>query len=320
MALKMVKSLLGHSLKKSEAGCPEEASSSPLVAFECTPSISSEGLGGQRPFPEQAVPLESSVVQPVAVEALEQSELKAELKALRKFVKLACVALRAETARSAEAQAAAGEARSKTVVLQARVAALSEELAQARAQNDVIHANLVALRTAMLERETESERTIAGLEDELRRTCEAVGLCENDRERFHYVLALNGQEGSLPRSVLASDPESHLYKMYGGEWDYARNAEGRAIVTCHPHRWAPIVEYLATGAIPAERDPALLAQARYWNLQGLVNGLEALTPRGLFRSVLELEDSLSPGGLLGGFMERASINLSANRWLELTTA
>lgn len=196
-------------------------------------------------------------------------------------MKRACVALRAEGARSAEAQAAATEARAENVALQARVASLSEELAKARAQNDVSNARLAALRTKMSEKEAEtweSKETIAGLRNDLERTREAVGRCTNDRERFRYVLALTGQEGSIPRSVLASDPDSHLCKMYGGEWDYARDAEGRALITCHPQRWAAIVEYLATGAVPAERDPALLAQARYWNLQGLVDGLEALVP------------------------------------------
>lgn len=128
-------------------------------------------------------------------------------------------------------------------------------------------------------RETE-ERTayIAQLKEELRRTREAGALCADEKDRFEYVLALNGQTGSISRSVLASDPDSLLYKMYGGDWDYARDEEGRAIVTCHPQRWAAVLEHLATGGVPAERDPLLLEQARHWNLTRLVEGLEALNP------------------------------------------
>jgi hypothetical protein len=96
--------------------------------------------------------------------------------------------------------------------------------------------------------------------------------------RFHFVLASTGQAGSIPRSFLESEPESLLSKMYNGEWDFARDEQGRALINCHPERWAAILEHLATGAIPKERDPQLLAQARQWNLKRLEQGLEALAP------------------------------------------
>ncbi|GAQ81719.1 hypothetical protein KFL_000890080 [Klebsormidium nitens] len=130
------------------------------------------------------------------------------------------------------------------------------------------------------EKRKNEERTayIARLEEEMRRRREAGARCADERDRFEYVLALNGQTGSISRSVLASDPDSLLYKMYGGDWDYARDNEGRAIVTCHPQRWAAVLEHLATGGVPAERDPLLLEQARHWNLSRLVDGLEALNP------------------------------------------
>ncbi|GAQ84348.1 hypothetical protein KFL_001850220 [Klebsormidium nitens] len=194
-------------------------------------------------------------------------------------------ALEAEAARKTKAEAAARQARSEKNVLQARVTSLSKDLAkaqsdlkEARSENEVLEARLSALETVTAEKEREGKQRVSALEESLKGFREAGGRCAKERERFCYVLASNGQEGSVPWSALASDPESLLHKMYCGEWDYARDEKGRALVTCHPQRWAAIIEHLATGAVPAEWDPQLLAQARHWNLQRLVEGLEASIP------------------------------------------
>ncbi|GAQ86318.1 hypothetical protein KFL_002820130 [Klebsormidium nitens] len=137
------------------------------------------------------------------------------------------------------------------------------------------------LCVAKEERRREEEGTVvrlAKLEEDLIIAREVWARRKDEADRLEYVLALNGQVGSVPRSVLASDPESVLYKMFCGDWDYARDEKGRALITCHPKRWAAVLEHLTTGAVPAERDPLLLEQARYWNLNRLVRGLEALTP------------------------------------------
>ena len=134
----------------------------------------------------------------------------------------------------------------------------------------------------------ENALRIAELERKLTQAREAGARRADSGDRFEYVLAFNGQAGSVPRSVLASAPESILYKPFCGEWDYARDKDGRAVITCHPERWAAVLEHLATGAVPAERDPLLLEQARYWNLSRLVGGLEALTPGVI---VLESDES-----------------------------
>ena len=150
----------------------------------------------------------------------------------------------------------------------------------------------------------EKASRIAELEKELTHAREAGARRADARERFDYVLACSGQAGSVPRSVLASAPESVLFKTFCGEWDYARDKEGRALITCHPERWAAILEHLATGAVPAERDPLLLEQARYWNLSRLVEGLEAKFP-----GVVLLENDESHFKVVGTFtnvMERFS--------------
>ena len=136
----------------------------------------------------------------------------------------------------------------------------------------------LAEETRKTEKQAAAQSTELEGEAETRRTSNAGARCASERERFEYVLAFNGEVGSVPRSVLAADQDSLLYKMYGGDWDYARDKTGRALVTCHPQRWAAILEHLTTGAVPAEWDPQLLAQARHWNSSRLVDGLEALSP------------------------------------------
>ena len=53
--------------------------------------------------------------------------------------------------------------------------------------------------------------------------------CKQERERLEYVLAPNGQEGSFPLSILATDQRSLLYKMYSGDWDYACDSRAGAL-------------------------------------------------------------------------------------------
>lgn len=63
---------------------------------------------------------------------------------------------------------------------------------------------------------------------------------------------------SVPRSVLASDPDSLLYKGSGT----TRATSPR--------------DGLPFGAAPAERNPLVLEQARHWYLKPSVGALEAL--------------------------------------------
>ena len=148
-----------------------------------------------------------------------------------------------------------------------RVAALCAEVSKAQAdttaklrENVVLERRLKELQKVMEEKENESEVKLAALQISLRDTRETRARCAKERERFHYVLACNGQTGSVPFSFLESDRDSLLYKLYGGNWNYARDEKGRALVTWHPERWAAVLEHLATRAVPAEWDPLLLAQ------------------------------------------------------------
>lgn len=189
-------------------------------------------------------------------------------------------------------------------------ALLQDENRQLEAELGRVRAQLREARAAAESRDLErpdlyktllaKDENISALEGALKSALEAGARRRDEGDRFEYVLACNGQTGSIPRSVLASDPDSLLCKMYSGEWDYARDAAGRALITCHPKRWAAVLEYLANGAAPAERNPLLLEQARHWNLMGLVGALEALTP-----GVIVTNDSDSKG-----FRARGNVRFS----------
>lgn len=151
------------------------------------------------------------------------SAKETELKALRESVGSLRKALEAEVARATKAEAAAKQARSGTKALQARVASLSKELLkaqtdakEARSRNEVLQAKLSALESVTAETERQSKQRVGALKESLQGFREADEQCKKEGKRFSYVLASNGQEGSIPWSVLASDPESLLYKMYCG--------------------------------------------------------------------------------------------------------
>ncbi|GAQ89066.1 hypothetical protein KFL_004840060 [Klebsormidium nitens] len=162
-----------------------------------------------------------------------------------------------------EVQAKSGGLRAQLETLESKLAAKEKEKLEA------------ASKVAELESALESSRGAAAA---LEAAAEAGARRAREGDRLHYVLACNGQTGSIARSVMASDPESRLYKTFSGEWNYARDESGRAVITCHPDRWSAVLEHLTTGAVPTDRDTQLLEQARFWKLQRLTAALEALTP------------------------------------------
>ncbi|GAQ91242.1 hypothetical protein KFL_007500020 [Klebsormidium nitens] len=133
-----------------------------------------------------------------------------------------------------------------TTNLAATRARLSVELAAAegrRAHCGRVVAQLAQLRTELREEQrvrtedvAQKDAEIGTLQAALAAARDAGARRDDARERFHFVLAYNGQTGSVSRTVLASDPDSLLYTMYCGEWEYPRDENGRAIITCHPDR------------------------------------------------------------------------------------
>ncbi|GAQ89067.1 hypothetical protein KFL_004840070 [Klebsormidium nitens] len=193
----------------------------------------------------------------------EATSLRTELAAARRNGERTEKELARARARLTELKAERGGLRAQVETLESKLAAEEKEKLEA------------ASKVAELESALEIARDATAA---LKGAAEASARRAREGDRLHYVLACNGQTGSIARSILASEPESLLYKTFCGEWDYARDDSGRAIVTCHPDRWAAVLEHLTTGAVPKQRDSQLLEQARFWNLQRLTSALEALTP------------------------------------------
>ena len=208
----------------------------------------------------------------------ENTSLKDQLSVTRKEIESLRHAVIREAVRAAEAEAAASnEIHSLRETINKEGA--RAENAEVAANNSRFEVQRLEAQNCLLSKElSESNETMASLKEDLDSARDIKERCKEERERLEYVLATNCQEGSVPLSILAADQGSVLYKMFSGDWNYARESRGRALITCHPDRWAAILEHLATGAIPTGRDSLLLAQARHWNLRSLVNGLEALTP------------------------------------------
>ncbi|GAQ84015.1 hypothetical protein KFL_001730090 [Klebsormidium nitens] len=162
--------------------------------------------------------------------------------------------------------------------LQAEVKRLEGELEKAKQHGEEQDRSFKKERDALTSEMDDVQKSLAAKDESLREAQAAGARKAENGNQFSFVLAGTGQSGSVPRSYLESEPESLLNKMYNGEWDYARDEQGRALVNCHPERWAAILEHLATGTAPTERDQRLLDQARHWNLKRLVHALEALTP------------------------------------------
>ncbi|GAQ86310.1 hypothetical protein KFL_002820060 [Klebsormidium nitens] len=135
--------------------------------------------------------------------------------------------------------------------LRARVAVLAKAQADARTEAAALRAENASLQLNLSETENEHKKEVSGLREALESHREVCRRSDDERERFRYVLACNGQEGSVPRSVLASAPESLLYKIVlRGLGLRARRQGARAL------------------NVPSA------TVARHWNLQRLVDGLE----------------------------------------------
>lgn len=157
----------------------------------------------------------------------------------------------------------------------------SDEMVALTAQLGAFKSVMVIKDAELAAQREEIERLQIALERARGKLAEATAAAArraDDGARFHFVLAGTGQAGSIPRSFLASEPDSLLNKMYNGEWDYARDDQGGALINCHPDRWAAILEHLSTGTVPRVVDQQLLDQARHWNLLRLVQAIEDSTP------------------------------------------
>ena len=100
----------------------------------------------------------------------------------------------------------------------------------------------------------------------------------SDSKLFKFaVRGLSGNpfSGSVPRSIFAAEPDSALAQIYDGEWEYAKDEEGCAIVHSDPANWPLILNWLSFGTVPSTPSESLLSECRYWQLDRLLAAIDA---------------------------------------------
>ena len=73
----------------------------------------------------------------------------------------------------------------------------------------------------------------------------------SDSNQFKFVVRGgkgDSASGSVPRDFFQPEPDSALARMYGGEWTFATDEEGRALVNSNPTQWPMILDWLSFGA------------------------------------------------------------------------
>ncbi len=84
--------------------------------------------------------------------------------------------------------------------------------------------------------------------------------------------------GCVPRQIFQAEPDSALAHIYNGEWQYATDEQGRAVVNSNPAHWPLIMDWLSFGTVPSDPSPAFISECTYWQLNKL---LDAVKPEGL---------------------------------------
>ncbi|KAK9790943.1 hypothetical protein WJX73_005325 [Symbiochloris irregularis] len=124
-----------------------------------------------------------------------------------------------------------------------------QEIAALRAQNNRLQASLAV-----------AEQTLA--------------LRSQQATRVQYVLS-DDSHGSFPASLFDSIPASVLKIFYTGAYQAPIDEHGRVMIDCDCKVWSQIHAFARCGAIPDGQQPVLLAQARLWNNEPLIETLEA---------------------------------------------
>ena len=101
----------------------------------------------------------------------------------------------------------------------------------------------------------------------------ALARHDSDSKLFKYTVrgSLGPHlSGSVPRSIFEAEPDSALARMYNGEWDYAKDEEGQAVVNSDPDNWPIILNWLSFGTVPSVPTDCLLSECRYSQLDKLL--------------------------------------------------
>lgn len=143
-----------------------------------------------------------------------------------------------------------------------------------------------AARETLQAQQAQHEGQFQHLRDEHNAAMEEAGhmsAIRSETDQFTYCMRgseAQHMQGSVPRSIFGAEPGSVLARMYNGEWEYAKDRRGRALVNSDPLHWPLILNWLSFGAVPDQScvSPAFLAECRYWQLDKLLEQLEAAKP------------------------------------------
>lgn len=101
---------------------------------------------------------------------------------------------------------------------------------------------------------------------------------QQDSNQLKYII--RGQEstsGSVPCSLFGAEPNSVLNKTFNGEWAYATDDEGRAVINSSAAHWPLILDWLSFGAVPASPTDAFVEECGYWQLDNLLQQIAQRT-------------------------------------------
>ena len=91
--------------------------------------------------------------------------------------------------------------------------------------------------------------------------------------RGHETVELSG---IVPCQIFEAEPDSILNKTYNGEWQYAKDAKGRACINSDPTHWPLILRWLSYGAMPSSPlcTSDFIAECNFWQLDNLLARIE----------------------------------------------
>lgn len=121
----------------------------------------------------------------------------------------------------------------------------------------------------------EKQQLVRQHEAELACVAEMATRRESDSKQFAYIVRGSSLSGSVPRQIFEAEPDSVLNRLYNGEWQYALDGQGRAMVNSNPAHWPLILDWLSFNVLPANPTPEFIAECEFWQLGNLLGKLEA---------------------------------------------
>ena len=119
---------------------------------------------------------------------------------------------------------------------------------------------------------------VESLQGEIYLAKQSLTLRDAHQTKVRWTLAEDGCTGQIPASLFDSISESAPAALYAGRYQAPEDEAGRIFVDCDPIVWRQVLNYARCQAVPPGQQPELLAQARMWNIDPLVQTLEARIP------------------------------------------